>query len=214
MPVVSKPSSSSYSPRSAPTFESVTATSAPRVPALDRSLEVHSTLVSPWRQPRVLRRPRRGRRRQAPTGDTGPRPNDGDLGFLGDGPVFAVRHLSFKSTFDRIDSVVGVRCVRQSSPTARRRVPPPPPRAPASPPRSTSCTIYDSSSYSTPRRHTHTHTHSPVSLSSDPRHSPRRPQPLPRCRVRRFIHSSHQRFHRPRNGALSPNRLETCSSQP
>ncbi len=41
----------------------------------------------------------------APTGDTGPLPNDGDLGFLGDGPVVAVRHLSFKSTFDRIDSV-------------------------------------------------------------------------------------------------------------
>jgi len=38
-------------------------------------------------------------------GDGGPRPNDGDGGFLGV-PIDVIdRHLSFKSTFDRIDSV-------------------------------------------------------------------------------------------------------------
>lgn len=38
-------------------------------------------------------------------GDGGPRPNDGDGGFLGD-PIDVIdRHLSFKSTFDRMDSV-------------------------------------------------------------------------------------------------------------
>ena len=38
-------------------------------------------------------------------GDGGPRPNDGDGGFLGD-PIDVIdRHLSFKSTFDRMESV-------------------------------------------------------------------------------------------------------------
>lgn len=156
-------------------------------------------------------------------GDGGPRPNDGDGGFLGV-PIDVIdRHLSFKSTFDRIDSVDAYfrsRLITAQLPTPCSVTPALSARVSASLHTlynfrlfflfcattrhdATRARLRQSPSHRASRAHAHARVQPTVTPFPDSPNSPNSPNasPTPTPRPRPTIDArAHQRLHRPRNG--------------